>query len=81
VDEAVEVIGRAKDQADGVARSILELAEQANAVGDITTLIDDLAEQTNVLAPASRTPSAARTNAVAHSSLLRISAKKGLFVR
>ncbi|ABS26498.1 methyl-accepting chemotaxis protein [Anaeromyxobacter sp. Fw109-5] len=50
VDEAVEVIGRAKDQADGVARNILELAEQANAVGDITALIDDLAEQTNVLA-------------------------------
>jgi methyl-accepting chemotaxis protein len=50
VDEAVEVIGRAKQQADGVARSILELAEQANAIGDITALIDDLAEQTNVLA-------------------------------
>jgi methyl-accepting chemotaxis protein len=50
VDEAVDVIGRAKEQADGVARSILELAEQANAVGDITALIDDLAEQTNVLA-------------------------------
>lgn len=50
VDEAVEVIGRAKEQADGVARSILELAEQANAIGDITALIDDLAEQTNVLA-------------------------------
>jgi methyl-accepting chemotaxis protein len=50
VDEAVDVIGRAKDQADGVARSILELAEQANAIGDITGLIDDLAEQTNVLA-------------------------------
>lgn len=50
VDEAVEVIGRAKDQADGVAQSILELAEQANAIGDLTALIDDLAEQTNVLA-------------------------------
>jgi methyl-accepting chemotaxis protein len=50
VDEAVDVIGRAKEQADGVARSILELAEQANAIGDITALIDDLAEQTNVLA-------------------------------
>jgi methyl-accepting chemotaxis protein len=50
VDEAVDVIGRAKDQADGVAQSILELAEQATAIGDITTLIDDLAEQTNVLA-------------------------------
>jgi methyl-accepting chemotaxis protein len=50
VDEAVGVIGRAKDQADGVAQSILELAEQANAIGDITALIDDLAEQTNVLA-------------------------------
>jgi methyl-accepting chemotaxis protein len=50
VDEAVGVIGKAKDQADGVAQSILELAEQANAIGDITALIDDLAEQTNVLA-------------------------------
>jgi methyl-accepting chemotaxis protein len=50
VDEAVETIGKAKAQADGVARSILELAEQANAIGDITALIDDLAEQTNVLA-------------------------------
>jgi methyl-accepting chemotaxis protein len=50
VDEAVEVIGRAKGQADSVARTILELAEQANAIGDIAALIDDLAEQTNVLA-------------------------------
>jgi methyl-accepting chemotaxis protein len=50
VGEAVEAIGRAKDQADGVARAILELAEQATAIGDITALIDDLAEQTNVLA-------------------------------
>jgi methyl-accepting chemotaxis protein len=50
VGEAVDVIGRAKAQADGVARAILELAEQATAIGDITALIDDLAEQTNVLA-------------------------------
>ncbi|MFL5271570.1 MAG: methyl-accepting chemotaxis protein [Anaeromyxobacteraceae bacterium] len=50
VDEAVDVIGRAKDQADGVAQAILDLAEQATAIGDITALIDDLAEQTNVLA-------------------------------
>jgi methyl-accepting chemotaxis protein len=50
VDEAVGVMGRAKDQADGVAQSILDLAEQATAIGDITALIDDLAEQTNVLA-------------------------------
>jgi methyl-accepting chemotaxis protein len=50
VDEAVDVIGRAKEQADGVARNILDLAEQATAIGDITQLIDDLAEQTHVLA-------------------------------
>jgi methyl-accepting chemotaxis protein len=50
VDEAVEVMSRAKEQADGVAQNILELAEQATAIGDITALIDDLAEQTNVLA-------------------------------
>jgi methyl-accepting chemotaxis protein len=50
VDEAVEVMSKAKEQADGVAQNILELAEQATAIGDITGLIDDLAEQTNVLA-------------------------------
>jgi methyl-accepting chemotaxis protein len=50
VEEAVEVMSRAKEQADGVAQAILELAEQATAIGDITSLIDDLAEQTNVLA-------------------------------
>jgi methyl-accepting chemotaxis protein len=50
VDEAATAIGRAKEQGDGVAKSILELAEQATAIGDITALIDDLAEQTNVLA-------------------------------
>jgi methyl-accepting chemotaxis protein len=50
VDEAFGAMGRAKEQGDGVARSILELAEQATAIGDITALIDDLAEQTNVLA-------------------------------
>jgi methyl-accepting chemotaxis protein len=50
VDEAVDVIGRAKEQADSVAQAILDLAEQATAIGEITILIDDLAEQTNVLA-------------------------------
>jgi methyl-accepting chemotaxis protein len=50
VDESVGVMSHAKEQADGVARNILELAEQATAIGDITGLIDDLAEQTNVLA-------------------------------
>jgi methyl-accepting chemotaxis protein len=50
VDEVATAIGRAKEQGDGVAKSILELAEQATAIGDITALIDDLAEQTNVLA-------------------------------
>jgi methyl-accepting chemotaxis protein len=50
VGQAVEVMARTKAQSDEVAESILALAEQAAAVGDITTLIGDLAEQTNVLA-------------------------------
>jgi methyl-accepting chemotaxis protein len=50
LDDAVRLMSEAKDRADGVAESILALAEQAQAVGDITALITDVAEQTNVLA-------------------------------
>ena len=50
LEDAVRLMSEAKGRADGVAESILALAEQAQAVGDITALITDVAEQTNVLA-------------------------------
>ena len=50
IGEVVGVIDAAKDQSDSVAESILALAEQAQAVGEIVALITDFSEQTNILA-------------------------------
>ncbi|HEU5207886.1 MAG TPA: methyl-accepting chemotaxis protein [Longimicrobiales bacterium] len=52
--EAVELSSSAMDQVstqvDTIGASILELAEQAQAIGEIITTVNDLAEQTNLLA-------------------------------
>lgn len=50
VDESVEGISAVKTQVDSIAGSILALAEQAQAIGEIIAAVNDIAEQTNILA-------------------------------
>jgi len=46
----MEAIKRIKEQAEVVAQSIVKLSEQSLAIGDITTTVNDIAEQSNLLA-------------------------------
>ncbi len=46
----MEAIKRIKGQAEFVAQSIVKLSEQTQAIGDITTTVNDIAEQSNLLA-------------------------------
>lgn len=50
VAETAEGIGRIKRQTELVAESILRLNEQTRAIGEITTTVNDLAAQSNLLA-------------------------------
>jgi methyl-accepting chemotaxis protein len=50
VDETVSGMTQVKDQVESIGRSILSLAEQAQAIGEIITAVTDIAEQTNLLA-------------------------------
>ncbi len=50
LDKATATMGNARDQANRVATSILSLAEQAQSIGEIITSVDDIAEQSNLLA-------------------------------
>lgn len=47
---ATETMQNAKEQAGRVAASILSLAEQAQSIGEIISTVDDIAEQSNLLA-------------------------------
>jgi methyl-accepting chemotaxis protein len=47
---ATTTMENAREQANRVATSILSLAEQAQSIGDIITSVDDIAEQSNLLA-------------------------------
>jgi methyl-accepting chemotaxis protein len=48
--KATTTMDNARDQANRVATSILSLAEQAQSIGEIITSVDDIAEQSNLLA-------------------------------
>jgi methyl-accepting chemotaxis protein len=52
--EAVEMIARAmeeiRERVEAIARDILTLSEQTQQIGEITTTVDDLAGQSNILA-------------------------------
>lgn len=50
VDASVSGMTAVREQVDSIARSIVALAEQAQAIGDITATVTDIAEQTNLLA-------------------------------
>jgi methyl-accepting chemotaxis protein len=47
---ATSTMDNARGQANRVAASILSLAEQAQSIGEIITTVDDIAEQSNLLA-------------------------------
>jgi methyl-accepting chemotaxis protein len=49
VEESVSAMSTIKDQTGSIAESILTLAEQAQAIGEIIASVNDIAEQTNVL--------------------------------
>jgi methyl-accepting chemotaxis protein len=50
VDETVATMEMVQSQSQTLASDITGLADQAQAIGDITSLVDDIAEQTNLLA-------------------------------
>ncbi len=50
VDEATSQIGRVAQRVEETARQIQELSEQVQTIGNITTVIREVADQTNLLA-------------------------------
>jgi methyl-accepting chemotaxis protein len=50
VDDAIAGMRNIQQQVDLIARSIVKLAEQSQAIGDIIATVNDLAEQSNLLA-------------------------------
>ncbi|MES2177624.1 MAG: methyl-accepting chemotaxis protein [Gemmatimonadota bacterium] len=50
VDDAVSAMRLVQSQVENMAHGIVALAEQAQAIGDITSAVSDIAEQTKLLA-------------------------------
>jgi len=50
VMKTIEGMQRIKAQMDLIAESIIQLADQSRVIGDITTTVNDLADQSNLLA-------------------------------
>jgi methyl-accepting chemotaxis protein len=50
VEETVAVMADVKTRTESIANSILALAEQAQAIGEIIAVVNDVADQTNMLA-------------------------------
>ncbi len=50
VDDSVAAMGAVKEQTASIAESILTLAEQAQAIGEIIAAVNDIGEQINLLA-------------------------------
>jgi methyl-accepting chemotaxis protein len=50
VESTIAVMGDIRTRTESIAQSILTLAEQAQAIGEIIAVVNDLAEQTNILA-------------------------------
>lgn len=50
VDESIAGMGRIQGQVEAIAESIVTLSEQSQAIGEIITTVNDLAEQSNLLA-------------------------------
>ncbi|MDY7232390.1 methyl-accepting chemotaxis protein [Hyalangium rubrum] len=50
VDEAVNAMATVREQVESIASRILALAEQAQSIGDIINTVNDISEQTHMLA-------------------------------
>ncbi len=50
VEDAVHGMGRIREQMETIAESIVSLSEQSQAIGEIIATVNDLAEQSNLLA-------------------------------
>lgn len=50
VEETINGMGRIREQMESVAESIVKLSEQTQAIGEIIATVNDLAEQSNLLA-------------------------------
>ncbi|MHB1188357.1 methyl-accepting chemotaxis protein [Thiobacillus sp.] len=50
VDEAIQGMNRIQEQMESIAGSIVGLSEQSQAIGEIIATVNDLAEQSNLLA-------------------------------
>jgi methyl-accepting chemotaxis protein len=50
VDETIEGMSHIKQQTDSIAQSIVRLSEQSQAIGEIIATVNELAEQSNMLA-------------------------------
>lgn len=50
VEASTQAMGAVKEQVESIAESIVVLAEQAQAIGEIIATVNDIAEQTNLLA-------------------------------
>jgi hypothetical protein len=50
VEESIEAMHRIQEQMESIAQSIVRLSEQGQAIGEIIATVNDLAEQSNLLA-------------------------------
>jgi methyl-accepting chemotaxis protein len=50
VEETVQAMRRIQEQVESIAESIVRLSEQSQAIGEIIATVNDLAEQSNLLA-------------------------------
>lgn len=50
VEENTTTIGQIRDQMGSVAQSVVRLSEQSQSIGEIIATVDDIAEQSNLLA-------------------------------
>jgi methyl-accepting chemotaxis protein len=50
VEGSIEGMGRIREQTESIAESIVRLSEQSQAIGEIIATVNDLAEQSNLLA-------------------------------
>ncbi len=50
VEESIELMSRIREQMESIAESIVRLSEQGQAIGEIIATVNDLAEQSNLLA-------------------------------
>jgi len=50
VDEAIEAMNRIRQQVESIAETVVRLSEQSQAIGEIIATVNDLADQSNLLA-------------------------------